>query len=186
MTTGEGTPFGKSDSPILYLGISKSYLRAFEILWESEFADRHPFNWDKSLIFHPISHILGLTLETAMKGLLVCRSAKSSHSHDLEDLLRHLDDPKLETSLDESLHGLVVPQDLLDANEHTSPLEIEAMYRRHHIHFHLLNQIYKKPYATRYPVIGGIALPDPVALAKMSLVVQEALGGESRSWRPAS
>lgn len=185
MTAGDGTPFGKSDSPILYLGISKSYLRAFDILWGSEFADRHPFHWDKSLVFHPISHILGLALETAMKGLLVCRGAKSGHSHDLEELLRLIDDPALEVSLTRCLDSLVVPQELLDANQ-TSRSEIEAMYRQHPIHFHLLNQIYNKPYATRYPVIGGIALPDPVAMAALIRVIQETLSSEARSWRPTS
>ncbi|MGC9418552.1 MAG: hypothetical protein ACP5EN_06210 [Rhodovulum sp.] len=63
----------ESDSPILFLGISTSYSHAFRLLWQAEFQDKHPFHWDKYLIFHPLANMLGIALETGLKGLLVCR-----------------------------------------------------------------------------------------------------------------
>ena len=63
----------KSNSPILFSGISETYLKAFQIIWSNEFKDKHHFYWDKALIFHPITQLLGLALETSMKGLLISK-----------------------------------------------------------------------------------------------------------------
>jgi len=184
MTDQNGEAYQESESPILFARISDSYSRAIHILWTAEFADKHPFHWDKSLIFHPLSHLLGVGLEAAIKGLLACRGVKVPRTHNLEKLLSTLNDNNVEERFSNCLQDLSVPQELFESNKDKPREEIEAMYRRHHIHVHLLNRLYDRPYATRYPVLGGHALPDSIAIQRITQTAQQVLSDEIRNWRP--
>jgi hypothetical protein len=174
----------ESDSPILFSEISRSYLLAFDLLWIAEFEGKHPFHWDKSLIFRPISQLLGVALETGVKGLLVCRGTAAPKKHDLEDLLDRLSDPNLEQSMNDGLQSILVPKELYDFNPDKPRDEIDAMYRRHHLHVQLLNNLYDRPFASKYPMLGGFTLPDPIAIRLIVLTIQNALDAEKRRWRP--
>ena len=176
----------ESTSPILFLGISKTYLQAFEIIWEARFANTHRFRWDLATLLHPVSHLLGVSLETALKGLLSCRSGNVPRTHNLMDLLRKVSDSDILSSLDTELVELPVPPDLFEVNPEASPAEIEGFYRRHHFHFDMLNAVYDRPYATRYPVLGGPALPDAIALHRLIRVLQERLSLDASRWRRGS
>jgi HEPN domain-containing protein len=154
-------------------------------LWKSEFQEKNPFHWDRSLIFHPVSNLLGVAFETCVKGLLICRGETAPHTHDLEKLLSRLSDRELEARLDESLHNLRVPQELLDLNDSKERSDITAMYRRHALHVHLLTKLYHRPYASRYPVLGGHSLPDVDAVRRITTVAQQVLEKEVRRWTPS-
>ncbi|MGC9418553.1 MAG: hypothetical protein ACP5EN_06215 [Rhodovulum sp.] len=107
-----------------------------------------------------------------------------SRTHDLETLLSSLDDSSLEGRFSQALSGLEVPHELLEMNPGKPRQNIEEMYHRHHIHLRQLNLVYARPYASRYPMIGGHMLPNPLAIGKITEIVQDTLREEARNWRP--
>jgi hypothetical protein len=127
---------------------------------------------------------LGVSLETAIKGLIACRGAHVPRKHDLTALLAGISDAELTSSLDASLQGLEVPEELFDANPDSSRSEIVGFYRRHRFHFEMINAVYASPYATRYPVLGGHVLPDALALSRLARVLQQRVDLELPAWRP--
>ncbi len=173
-----------SDSPLLFLGISQAYLHAFQVIWKEEFASQNRFNWDVALLFHPVSHLLGVSVETALKGLISCYGKQIPRTHDLEKLLKEVTGEDLLQRLDLALFELPVPEDILEANPKQTKGEIEGFYRAHYFHFEMLNRLYNRPYATRYPVLGGHVLPDALAVGKMAAVLLDRLAVASRNWRP--
>lgn len=175
-----------SNSPILFLGISKAYLQAFEAIWNAKFSEVSRSEWDLALLFHPVSHLLGVSLETAMKGLLSCRGMHDLKKlkHDLNKIFALASDPALVADIDACLVDLVVPEEIFDANPDIPRIEVEALYRNHRFHMDMINRIYDHPYATRYPVLGGHSLPDPIALKRITLALQARLLPASRQWRP--
>ncbi len=177
------TPTKESNSPILFKEIARSYTQGANILFESEFAGVHRFNWDFGLLFHPLSQLYGVAIETAFKGILVCRGKSFKRSHDLEALHNQLEDQNLEDDLKYDLSGIEVPNDIRDSNPNTPIDELEEFYRSPGFHVHLLNLVYNKPYATRYPVIGGHSLPDPFALKAISHRLVLVLHDECRDWK---
>jgi hypothetical protein len=175
----------ESSSPILFAGIANSYFNAFDIIWLSNFEQVHPFHWDKSLIFHPISNLLGVCIETSIKGLLVCRGLNCPRTHNIEKLLNLLGDNELELTIAKDLSGLSIPEEVRDANSDKDRPTLEAMYRRHHYHIHMLNRVYDRPFASRYPVLGGHCLPDLFALRIIADRLSKELHLEMRHWHPS-
>jgi len=173
-----------SDSPILFGQISNSYLHAFRMIWKQGFDGLNEFQWDKSLIFHPVSQLLGVALETSLKGLLVCRQGKAPWGHDLEKLLGKLDDSDLSNRFDDALEELPLSQAFKEANPTAEIVELERVYRQHGLHVHLLNLVYAPPFASRYPILGGHCLPDPSAFDRIIEVALNALAQEERAWKP--
>ncbi len=173
-----------SDSPILFAGISESYLKAFQVLWKNEFETKNAFYWDKSLIFHPVSQLLGVALETSIKGLLVLRNGKANWIHDIEELFGSLDDPILCGKIEQKLQSITVPSIYYDIKKDKDRADVEATHRRHGFHIQLLNRVYDRPFASRYPVLGGHSLPDPVAIEVIIQVLLNELKDETRDWRP--
>jgi hypothetical protein len=170
-----------NDDPNLFLMISRSYAKAAKAVWELHFQSQPPDSWDWSLLLHPISQLLGIALETALKGLLICRKGGAPATHDLESLVGALSDGLFESELSLSLHNLEIPQIFIDLNPNSPKPEMEAVYRRHHIHVATLNLLYDHPFASRYPVDNGKAGLngfDPIAAYLLTSFVQELLHQE--------
>ena len=174
----------KSDSPVLFASISESYLKAFDPIWMAGFSHKDPFCWDTSLILHPISQLLGIALETAVKGLLACREPDPPRIHDLEQLLNKIDDKELLECFAASMADLIGPEAIYEANPNIDRANVDAKYRSHWLHVKSLNLVYNKPYATRYPDLGGRSTPNPLAARKIIVIVQERLKKEKRNWTP--
>ncbi len=173
-----------SDSPILFRGISEAYLEAFRIIWRTEFALKHRFYWDKSQIMHPISQLLGVSIETSVKGLLSCAGQNVPRTHDLVKLVAQGVDGEQKDRIDRSLVNLEVPPALIEANPGATLEDIQSFYFRHSFHIEMLNNVYDRPFAARYPVLGGHTLPDPVALERVAKLLVDDLRERSRNWRP--
>ena len=172
-----------SDSPVLFAHISENYIKAASAILKSELEGKHPFHWDMGLIFHPLSNLFGVAIETSIKGLLVCRDRSVPKSHNLKKLYSLLDDASLTSALISDLQSVPVPRAIMDANPKRSVAELEAFYRQPHFHIEMLNRVYDRPFATRYPVLGGHSLPDPTALHLVSTRIWRVLSVESRTWR---
>lgn len=170
------------DSPILFQQISDAYAEAFDVIWNAEFKDKNRFHWNKNLIFHPISQTLGVALETSIKGLLICRTGKAKKTHDLEKLFRNLNDAELEKEIAESLSKITAPEAYFLLNSEKSKQEVSDFYRSAEIQIQLLNRVYDRPFASRYPVLGGHSLPDPEAVRVICAVICNVLRDECRNW----
>jgi len=171
-------------NPILFYQISKDYLRAFDIIWQAEFADKHWFYWDKFLIISPVAHLMGVSLETAIKGRLACCGPFPT-VHDLVELLNLLQDESLENECKEAFLALDRAQIIFNmADPNPDPDALEKAYRSHLYHVRTLNALYGKPYATRYPVIGVHSSPNLQAIREIILILHRKLETESRRWCP--
>jgi hypothetical protein len=170
-----------NDDPRLFLMISRSYSSAAKSVWDTNFGSKARADWDWSLLIHPLSQLLGIAFETALKGLLIFRNGHSPATHNLKDLMLALSDNELEDQLTGALSTVDVQQIMLDTNPGASRDELEALYRRHHLHIETLNLLYDRPFASRYPVDNGkdgVNLFDPVAAYLMITVVQGRLSQE--------
>ena len=181
-TLGKQPDPRQSDSPILFESISDSYLRAFTVIWDNAFAPLHPFHHDFSLPLHSVSHLLGVAIETSIKGLLVCRDKEVPKTHNLEKLMGLLGDSLIEAKIASKLCTLEVPQKLLDANPDKSRVELESQYRQHKFHVFTINLLYDRPFATRYPVLDNHSVPNSTALREIAQVLQSQLRIEMRNW----
>ncbi|WP_170363340.1 HEPN domain-containing protein [Ruegeria arenilitoris] len=174
----------ESTSPILFAGISEKYLQAAKILWKSEFENQNRVNWDLALIFHPLSQLLGVALETSLKGLIACRSEVPPKTHSISKLFQKLGDHDLEKRIEAQLQNLSVPKEIQEANNSMDIQELTEAYRRHHIHVDLLDRVYDRPFMSRYPILGGHSLPDAIALIAIADTVLSKLNVEKRRWQP--
>ena len=172
-----------SDNPTHFLEISKSYYAAFDIIWDAEFSTKHWFYWDKDLILGPISQLLGVALETACKGLLVCAGEKSPKTHDLDKLFSKLDDDTLKVGLDDVLRAVTVPRSLIESNKGKPLCEVTRIYRTPSFHIHALNRVYDRPFVSRYPVLDVHSCPYPDALRRLLPVIHERLDSLRRHRR---
>jgi hypothetical protein len=169
------------DDPYLFLMISRSYAKAAKAVWDLHFQSQPQASWDWSLLLHPISQLLGVSFETALKGLLICRKGEAPASHNLKDLVDKLSGDGFEDQLSQSLGSLDIPQVFIDLNPKASQQELEEVYRRHHLHVETLNMLYDRPYASRYPVDDGRAGLngfDPIAAYLLATFVQGLLDQE--------
>ena len=171
----------RNDSPILYLQISRDYSRAFQIIWDAEFAGKNEFYHDRPLILGPISNLLGVALENAMRGLQACRKIIVKTNHDLGNVVSTFDDKLLYDALDQSIQDLVVPDDLLEANPTMAKVEVETICRTYTWHISALNCVYNAPFVSRYPVLGGHSTPNPMAIDAITKVFQAHLDSECRT-----
>lgn len=128
-------------------------------------------------MLHPVSNILGVAIETALKGMLSSHKQSIPFKHDLEFLLEEVakHDSGLEAILTSCLGGIQVAYGIIAANPDKPSEEVCAMYRRHHIHFLSLNRMYDRPFAARYPVARGHILPDAIALGRIAGTLQDRL-----------
>lgn len=174
----------ESDSPHQFAAISKAFLRGFDILWQSEFDDKDPFFWDNELLLHPISHLLGLSLETAAKGLLVSRGKKPDRTHNLTVLMAEVVDEPLGAEISARLTQFPTPEALFEANASMARTEVEAQYHAYKFHVGVLDSWYDRPYASRYPAEGLFSRPCPLAIREIVSVIQERLEQEKHQWQP--
>lgn len=171
------------DSPALFLGISIAYLEASQIIWQAEFSGKAPLQWNIALLFHPLSSLFGIAIETAMKGLLSCRGHDTPRSHDLVDLLERIQTADLRCTINKSIENLCVPDDLIELNRSFDRSDVESAYRGIDFHIDILNKLYDRPFAARYPVLGGHSLPDPMALRPIAQILQRQLQDEINARR---
>ena len=163
-----------------YAHISYSNFEAAYAIWRNLETDGDDSRKKTVVVVHPLSQLLGLALEICLKGLLVARGNKPPHVHDLEKLFGSLNDTHLEQQISQSLRCLKLPEDLLVTNGHTDPVELEAMYRRHHIHIASLNSVYNATFISRYPSAKSFMMPNVEALIKIIKTTQSALNDETR------
>ena len=161
--------------PLHYAHISHSYLKAAAIVWDNQFLGKPNEAWDMKLIVHPMSQLLGLALETSVKGMIVANGKNPSHTHDLVKLFKTLQDRKLERKIAEDIQGLELPPEIREANPTATETELVGMYRRHHIHIAALNSVYDRPFISRYPSKEGFMKPDLEALFSIATTVQSEL-----------
>ena len=172
----------ESMSPHLFAQISEKYLQAAKIIWEAEFANRHRFYWDKLLILRPLSQLVGVSLETSLKGLIACRGIDNSKTHSISKLFEILDDPNLEAEISALLQNVELPEELVEVNEHLEADELAKLYRTLGIHVDLLDRVYDRPYVSRYPYLGSHAAPDIEALMIVIQALQLRLREEKKTW----
>lgn len=166
-----------TDDPIQFANISFSYLEAFETIWHSKFETTPRYNWKSGLFFYPTLHLLGVSFETALKGLLICKAGKAKQTHDLEKLHYELLDEELRKILDGAVANISVPPEFVSLNS-DKPDEFIAAYRRHDIHVAMLNKNHNQPFATRYPTNNGMTMPDLIALKEILKCLLNQLNSE--------
>ena len=153
--------------PLSYLGISEAYYQAFEAVWQARLAGKVLDDPGFGLIVYPLSQLLGISAELAMKGILLFRTEQPTRTHNLLGLLSRIEDAELLGEMDETLLDLPLPSVLIEANERTPTAELEAIYRSSRFQTEMLNLIYDRPFRSRYPQKAGVCLPDLPALHRI-------------------
>ncbi|SLN47538.1 hypothetical protein ROA7450_02355 [Roseovarius albus] len=174
----------ESISPILFCDISKQYLLAAQIIWNSEFSGKNPFFWNKPMILRPLSQLLGVAIEASLKGLISSRGDKPPKTHCISKLFQDLADTKLEAAINLKLRGMVLPEEVAINNPNLDNEELKKLYRQLKTHIELLDLVYSRPFVSRYPILGVHSMPDVPALIIIAEEFQNRLDIEKSNWVP--
>lgn len=169
------------NDPIWFFKISRSYYRAFELLWRTEFESRGAEEWDEGVLVYPVGFLLGHTIEMSLKGLILVSGGpapKGSDGHDLEGLFSRVAIADVVPPMEAALQSIGVPAWFMHANPSVSASEATDLFRRHHLHIALLNRNYSSPYSVRYPNENGFLPFEPVALHAIANVLLSQLERE--------
>jgi hypothetical protein len=178
-------PVAEMTNDMHFAWISWYYLRAYQLIAQQNDTSQIESDFEIGLLLHPISQVLGLALETSIKGLQSCRTGRYSRGHNLISLYQELNDNQLSETINNKLEGIQVPKDFLDANtEKLGESNTLRGYRSDWLQIRLLNGVYDAPYISRYPPEEAFSLPNPLAIEIIVTTILSTLNSEIRSREP--